>query len=141
MLSCWCGREIPVTVLWVAFATSKPLVCSKCERAITRENLLHCVEHNVCANAAYAAYRQITRYGWTSSGALCNATGIGAKVIGGLLAGLQRSGLIQKYEGEQTLAMGEDTIFEAGPNFPPQSARLKKQEEALPPDPPPNAVC
>ena len=72
--------------------------------------------------AAIAAYVQIARYGSTSADAIRNAIpSIESKVVGGLLAGLVRAGLLERCGGSNlsVAAMIVDRpAFVPGPTFP-----------------------
>jgi hypothetical protein len=122
-LSCECGREVPVIVLWTALSKDTDLRCRACGSCLTIACLRGLAEDNAYVRTVYAVYAQIVRYGWTSSDALVNA-GVNddTQMIGGLLTGLRRAGLIQKIK-ESGRAK-----FEPGPRFP-HSKRLPQSRD------------
>lgn len=123
--TCWCGREIPVLVLWTAFSRRSGVKCSKCSKGLSKDDLARYVDNHEYAKANFIAYQQVVRFGWTSAETVLNAEpNLNPQMIGALFTGLCRTGLIQRYEGDR--ASG-GAVFEAGPRFPGESARLGQQ--------------
>jgi len=99
-MRCKCDRPIPIAAAWKALTLDKPLRCSRCGFEQGRETLLLLVDDEAAddrVRSALIAWAQIVRYGWTSSSSIANMMStLDAKVIGGVLAGLVRAGILQR---------------------------------------------
>ena len=90
----------------------------------TRETLLPLIDDDAAddrVRAALIAWLQIERYGWVSSSTIANMAILDAKKVGGVLAGLVRSGLLQRAEGKPSAAAAiadPHPIFVPGPTHP-----------------------
>jgi hypothetical protein len=122
-MDCTCGRSISVMALWTAFTRGKQLKCGGCGQRIDPKSLA--VDADDYTASVMAAYTQLVRYGWTSSDSIKNAVELrgNPRILGGLLAGLQRAGLIKKagdaHEIENLSAIVDPKpIFVPGPLFP-----------------------
>jgi len=93
-----CGREIPIEALWRALARKLPLFCGLCVEETTLAEISEAAESCVYTLAAMTIYYQLERYGWVSYDSAANAMGeADPAVLGGLLPGLQRAGLIERH--------------------------------------------
>ncbi len=76
--------------------------------------------------AAIVACLQLVQYGWTSYDAINNAVLLkDGKAVGGLLAGLQRAGLIRRIDSKPSslaaMVVQGKPMFERGSMFPESS--------------------
>lgn len=111
---------------WTGLVLHKPLRCSGCGGLTTEADMAALVDSGGASDsdrAAIVACMQIVRYGWTSYDSINNAVTLkDGKAVGGLLAGLQRAGLIRRVaEKPNSLAamiVESKPMFERGPTFP-----------------------
>lgn len=125
-LACVCEREIPVRAAWAALCDGKTLRCTACGEPTTPADLVAIVDVEEAADrdrAAIVACLQLRRYGWTSYDSINNAVTLhDGRSVGGMLAGFQRAGLIQRIEDEPSsmaaMIVQTKPMFEPGPMFP-----------------------
>lgn len=119
-----CAREIPTLALWTALSLGARLKCSNCSKQVTHEYLSLQAERSEYAKAVLVAYTLLVRFGWTSADAIENAgVQLDPRVLGGILTGMQRGGLIQRIgpapKNPLLFNLVEPKIqFEPGPRFP-----------------------
>lgn len=117
-----CLREIPVAVLWAALVSHSKLQCSQCATPVTRESLRQTAATSGYAQAVLVTFSQLVTYGWTSAHAVVQSGAtVDPQVLGGLLAGLQRAGLIERTSPSSSaahVALDTRPIFRPGPTFP-----------------------
>ncbi len=127
MQHCTCGRDIPPTALWKVMALDKQLRCGGCGWTAGRADLIALIEDENAeakVRAQIAAFVQLERYGSTSADAILNAIpNLEPKVVGGVLGGLTRAGLVAR-AGRSTDQLSvaalivERPAFTPGPLFP-----------------------
>jgi hypothetical protein len=123
-MHCSCGRSIPIHAAWKGLTLDKPLRCSECGEEKDRLSLLPLVDDDTAddrVRAALIAWLLIDKYGWCSSSTISNLANLDAQKIGGVLAGLVRSGLLQRAEGKPSAAAAiadPHPIFIPGPQHP-----------------------
>jgi hypothetical protein len=117
-----CGREIPAKPLWTALSRRARLHCSGCKHQVTQNYLMAQGEVNEAAKAMILAYGHLAKFGWMSHDSLENAgVVLNPQMIGGLLTGLTRAGLIRRGSpSDSVLARLVDPrpVFVPGPSFP-----------------------
>jgi DNA-directed RNA polymerase subunit RPC12/RpoP len=128
MLGCeQCNREVPALALWTALQRSARLVCSQCGRQVTKDHLVKQSETDQETRALLLALGLLNTFGWVSYDALTNA-GVDAnpQMIGGLLTGLVRSGLLRRGVGKSSPLLDivdPKPIFLPGPRFPERTGQ------------------
>ena len=94
---CGCGREIPIKAMWQALARKVLLRCELCCEETTAAEIVEAAERSTHTLAVVTIFYQLAQYGWASYDSAANAMGeADPAILGGLLPGLQRAGLIER---------------------------------------------